>query len=136
MKSRVNGISISLAAVLMLGTSFAGGTRRAVDSIVVRSFPTSWDEYQALLKNAEGGTRKTYETIPDWTGVWQRDPQYGLYSAFDDEAGPNPAMGAAPVYGRNSASLTPAYQAAYEKKAPDIIAVMRVTPRSFLMKEG
>ena len=33
-------------------------------------FKTSWEHYQAWLKRANGGTRHTLATLPDWDGTW------------------------------------------------------------------
>ena len=33
-------------------------------------FQTSWEHYQAWLKKANGGTRHTAATMPNWDGVW------------------------------------------------------------------
>lgn len=82
-----------------------------------REYASSWEEYQADLTAAHGGQKKTAATLPDWRGLWQRDPN-GLYASFDDTAGVNPDLGG--VYGRNTAQLTPKYQAAYQQKVADI----------------
>jgi hypothetical protein len=33
-------------------------------------FQTSWEHYQAWLEKANGGTRHTLATLPNWDGVW------------------------------------------------------------------
>jgi hypothetical protein len=33
-------------------------------------FKTSWEHYQAWLKKANGGTKHTIATLPDWDGMW------------------------------------------------------------------
>lgn len=33
-------------------------------------FKTSWEHYQAWLKRANGGTKHTLATLPDWDGMW------------------------------------------------------------------
>jgi hypothetical protein len=33
-------------------------------------FKTSWEHYQAWLQKANGGTRHTLATLPDWDGMW------------------------------------------------------------------
>ena len=33
-------------------------------------FKTSWEHYQAWLTRANGGTKHTLATLPDWDGVW------------------------------------------------------------------
>jgi len=37
------------------------------------SFATAWEHYQAWLKEADGGTQHTKDTIPDWSGVWAHE---------------------------------------------------------------
>jgi hypothetical protein len=33
-------------------------------------YTNAWDHYQALLKQANGGTKHTRMTLPDWSGNW------------------------------------------------------------------
>src|SRR5262245_31563438 len=33
-------------------------------------YTNAWDHYQALLKQANGGTKHTRATLPDWSGHW------------------------------------------------------------------
>jgi hypothetical protein len=33
-------------------------------------FKTSWEHYQAWLKRANGGTKHTLATLPNWDGIW------------------------------------------------------------------
>jgi hypothetical protein len=81
----------------------------------------SWSHFQALKARARGGTTHSATSLPDWSGVWIRDSR-GLGASFDDSAGPHPVLGATYGAGRNSASLTPKYQAAYDKKVAEIAA--------------
>lgn len=110
--------------IWLLAGSLSGAAVRAADAPAAGAaapnaeYATSWDEYQAYLKQAHGGTRLTRTSAPDWSGVWQRDA-HGLYSSFDDTAGSNPKL-SNPIYGRNTASLTPPYEDAYEKKIDEI----------------
>lgn len=84
-------------------------------------FASSWEEYQTRKTRARGGVKKTVTTAPDWSGVWIRD-SHGLGASFDDSAGPHPVLGGTYGAGRNTASLTPKYQAAYDKKVAEIAA--------------
>ncbi len=59
-------------------------------------YTNAWDHYQALLKEARGGTRHTRTTIPDWSGHW-------MGGAGGLNGGPNPASSVA-------AMLTPKYR--------------------------
>src|SRR5262245_28303193 len=35
------------------------------------AYRTSWEHYQAWLKRADGGTKHTLATLPDWDGSWR-----------------------------------------------------------------
>ena len=48
------------------GTGKAG----AVNLASPYPFRTAWEQYQAWLKDANGGTKHTRATIPDWSGLW------------------------------------------------------------------
>ncbi|MGC3979740.1 MAG: hypothetical protein QM808_00590 [Steroidobacteraceae bacterium] len=100
-----------------------------------QEFSSSWDEYQGLLKQAKGGTQKTATNIPDWTGLWIRD-SHGLGASFDDSAGAHPILGSTYGAGRNTASLTPKYQAAYDKKVADIAAGKEWDRLSYCLPAG
>ena len=46
------------------------------DKYQIRSpypFKDSWEHYQAWLKRANGGTKHTMSTLPDWDGRWQTE---------------------------------------------------------------
>ena len=72
-------------------------------------YKTSTEHYEALKRAAKGGVKKTWATIPDWTGVWTVGGGAGL--KFD------PAQPAQDV---TTAKLTPEYRARYVKKAEDV----------------
>jgi hypothetical protein len=74
------------------------GTGRvgALDLASPYPYTSASEHYQALLKQANGGTKHTKDTIPDWSGRWQGGP-VGL------NGGPNPASTVA-------AMLTPQYR--------------------------
>ena len=40
-------------------------------------YTNAWDHYQALLKQANGGTKQTRMTLPDWSGHWSGGAQLG-----------------------------------------------------------
>jgi hypothetical protein len=60
---------------------------------------TAWDLYQHFLTEAGGGEELTWETVPDWSGVWTLD---GNIFLFDQDQG---SMNALPT-----AKLTPEYE--------------------------
>jgi hypothetical protein len=68
----------------------------ALDLASPYSYTTAWEHYQALLKEARGGTKHTKDTIPDWSGRW-------MGGAVGLGGGPNPASSVA-------ALLTSAYR--------------------------
>ena len=74
------------------------GTGRvgALDLASPYPYTSAWEHYQALLRDAGGGTKHTRDTIPDWRGRWAGGP-VGL------NGGPNPASSVA-------AMLTPRYR--------------------------
>ena len=64
-----------------------------------KEFETAWDLYQHFLAEAAGGQELSWETVPDWSGVWTLD---GNIFFFDqDQAN----MNALPT-----AKLTPEYE--------------------------
>ena len=68
----------------------------ALDLSSPYSYKTAWEHYQALLKEARGGTKHTKDTIPDWSGRW-------MGGAVGLGGGPSPASSVA-------ALLTPTYR--------------------------
>ena len=55
------------------------GTGRADAASLKSPYPytNAWDHYQALLKQANGGTKHTRQTLPDWSGHWGGGAQFG-----------------------------------------------------------
>ena len=47
-----------------------GSGRNLYDIKSPYPFTSSWDHYQAWLKRANGGTKHTRATLPDWDGMW------------------------------------------------------------------
>ncbi len=73
-------------------------------------YETAWEHYQARLAEADGGTRHAWETIPDWSGLWENAPG----SSFALRPGERPN-------GRGFATettmkLTPLYAAEHEMR--------------------
>lgn len=92
------------------GVQIAPPARQPISQ--VQEYKTSVEEYEALKKKANGGTKHTVATLPDWSGVWGRRARGPIFS-FDDSAGVNPDL---PGYGKASASLTPKYLADYQNE--------------------
>lgn len=55
------------------------GTGRADAPNLKSPYPyaNAWDQYQALLKQANGGTKHTAATLPDWSGHWGGGANFG-----------------------------------------------------------
>jgi hypothetical protein len=83
-------------------------------------FQQSYQAYLKMKADAHGGshyTRASYATMPDWSGVWSRDPAGGL--KFDPKQRGN---GFTEPLGPITAELTPRYQAAFEEKLRQVAA--------------
>jgi hypothetical protein len=81
-------------------------------STTVPTYRTSWEHYLALKAKAHGGVRKTFATLPDWGGLWERDHRLkGWGYAFDLEEDPDDGT---------TAPLTPQYRAMFDKKMADL----------------
>jgi hypothetical protein len=88
-------------------------------------YKNSTEHYEALKKAANGGVKKTWATIPDWTGVFTRGGGAGL--KFD------PAQ---PAQNVTTAKLTPKYQALYEKKVAEVKAGTEWDRLSYCLPPG
>ena len=77
------------------GTGVVG----ALDLESPYAYTSAWEHYEAWLAEAEGGTRHSRESVPDWSGRYR-----GGWDRLD--GGPNPASSVVPM-------LNPAYQEAF-----------------------
>ncbi len=117
-----SGLAVAAAAQTYLPRE-AGSTANTWDKPAADTPIPSYyqDSYQAYLKMkaaAKGGTeyrRATYESMPDWSGIWTRDPREGL--KFDPK---QTSKGFTP--GPTTADLTPRYKAALEEKLRQVAA--------------
>jgi len=50
--------------------SLGTGKPGAINLASPYPYKTAMEHYQALLKEAKGGTKHTRDTVPDWSGVW------------------------------------------------------------------
>jgi hypothetical protein len=83
-------------------------------------YQDSYRAYQKMKAAAHGGTRYSraqYSRMPDWSGVWTRDPAEGV--KFDPRQTGN---GFAGPLGPVTADLTPRYRAAFEEKLRQVKA--------------
>jgi len=92
----------------------------AADTPVPKPFQESYQAYLKMKADAHGGVdfrRADYAKMPDWSGLWSRDPTAGL--KFDPAQKGNGFFG---PMGPITAELTPRYQAAYEQKLREVAA--------------
>jgi hypothetical protein len=94
--------------------------RNVTRALVVRSnwsdreFKSSMEQFEAMKAAAKGGTKMTYDKLPNWTGLWTRKASR---LGFDDPAGPNPRL---PQYSAVPVPLTPEYQPIFDKFLDDV----------------
>jgi hypothetical protein len=84
----------------------------------VGTYATSDEHYAALQKAANGGTKLEWSKLPDWSGIWTRRFE-GPPFAFDAKGGVETRIPGG-AYGKNTAQLTPEYQAKLDKKVTDV----------------
>ncbi len=87
-----------------------------------KTYSSSWDEYQAMRAAAHGGQKKTFEQLPDWTGLWSQTTGF----SFD----PNQKGRFA------TAKLTPEYRARYELKLNNVGKGIEWDPLSACLPAG
>jgi hypothetical protein len=83
-------------------------------------YQDSYRAYQKMKADAHGGTRYSraeYSRMPDWSGLWTRDPAEGV--KFDPKQTGNGFTG---PLGPTTADLTPRYRAAFEEKLREVKA--------------
>jgi hypothetical protein len=95
------------------------------------------DSYRVYLKmkaEAHGGThysRATYARMPDWSGLWQRDPREGV--KFDPK---QTGSGYGQKLGPVTADLTPRYREAFEERLRQVAAGDEWDPLSDCLPAG
>jgi hypothetical protein len=125
-----------MASVALLATGFAviasaqtysprepGSTANSwdkppADTPIPSYYQDSYRAYLQMKAAAKGGTeyrRASYEKMPDWSGLWSREPGEGL--KFDPK---QTSQGFTP--GPTTADLTPRYKAALEEKLRQVAA--------------
>jgi hypothetical protein len=88
-------------------------------------YADSWAEYEDLKTKAHGGTKVTWATLPDWSGLWSR--VFGIGFNFDPSQ--KTQFGA-------TASLTPEYQQRFDKKLADYKKGIEWDPLSSCLPVG
>jgi hypothetical protein len=98
------------------------GTGRAGAVNLTSTYPytTASDHYQALLQQANGGTKHTKDTIPDWSGRWEGGARFG---------GPSPASDIVKL-------LTPQYQEYYVQELKAVSEGRIWGPGAFCLPGG
>jgi hypothetical protein len=87
-----------------------------------RTFASSWDEYQAMLAAAHGGTRISWEKLPDWTGLWEHRGGFVFDTTQRGDMAPAP--------------LTPEYRKLYEAKLASVKKGIQWDPLSACLPAG
>jgi len=100
-------VRTAVAALLTLAAT-TSATQAAAPTQAAPQYKSSWEEFLALKAKARGGTKKAFEQLPDWTGLWTRDFSHGL--AYD---------GKQPSQEETTAVLTPEYKRRHDKKVID-----------------
>lgn len=88
-----------------------------------RAFATAEEHYNWLMRQADGGTRHTYESVPKWEGLWEASwnsiaLRGGVSPFFVGPIPPGLSAGGEVATG----ILTPEYQAAFEARRENMIA--------------
>lgn len=117
-----SGLAVAACAQTYLPRE-AGSTantwdKPAANTPIPSYYQASYQAYLRMKAAAKGGTeyrRATYQSMPDWSGIWTRDPSEGL--KFDPK---QTSKGFIP--GPTTADLTPRYKAALEEKLRQVAA--------------
>ena len=100
----------------------AAATAKSAAEAPARDYASSWDEYQAMKAAAHGGTKKTWKTLPDWTGMWTHD---GGFNFDPDQKGMN-----------LTAQLTPEYAKRFQTKLDNVRKGIEWDPLSACLPAG
>ena len=87
-----------------------------------KAYKTSWEHYQDLLAEAKGGTKMTFDKLPDWSGVWTHTSGFAV----------DPSMPRDKI----ADMLTPEYKARYLKKLADVAKGNEWDPLSYCLPAG
>jgi hypothetical protein len=91
-----------------------------------QDYKTSTEHYEALKRAAGGGTKLTFDKLPDWTGVWTRSTAQTLFK-FD------PAQ---PSVQQTTAQLTPEYARKHKEKLERVAKGIEWDPISNCIPPG
>ena len=87
-----------------------------------KQYGSSWEQYQADLAAAKGGTKKTFAQLPDWTGVWTHASGFAVDPSMPRDKIPD--------------MLTPAYKAKFLKRLADVAKGVEFDPLSLCLPAG
>jgi hypothetical protein len=121
-------LAVAAPAVAAPDASRSGTAVKAYFSKTVPAYKTSWDHFLALKAKAKGGTRRSFASLPDWTGIWERDRR--------EQGWPYPFDLDDPADGPPSAPMTPEYRAKYEKKMADFAKGIEWDNLSYCLPAG
>jgi hypothetical protein len=130
MPNKAYGTLLAAAVIALLhpGACFAQTAAKPYFSKIVPTYKTSWEHYLALKAKAKGGTKVSFATLPDWSGLWERDRRA--------EGWPYPFDLDDPANGPTSAPLTPAYRAKFDKKMADFAKGIEWDNLSYCLPAG
>lgn len=127
-KGHATWLAAALIALLHPGAGFAQTAAKPYFSKIVPTYKTSWEHYLALKAKAKGGTKVSFATLPDWSGLWERDRRaQGWPYPFDLDD---------PANGPTSAPLTPEYRAKFDKKMADFAKGIEWDNLSYCLPAG
>ena len=104
------------------GLFHAKAPTAATSAAPATEYATSWDEYQAMKATAQGGQKKSFAQLPNWTGLWSHDNGFN----FDPKQ-------VGPIA---TAELTPEYKARYLKKLDNVAKGIEWDPLSSCFPAG
>jgi hypothetical protein len=91
-----------------------------------QDYKTSSEHFEALKRQAGGGTKMTWDKLPDWTGIWVRGPK-GVGLRFD------PAQ---PSLQQTTAQLTPEFAQKHREKLERVAKGVEWDPISNCIPPG
>jgi hypothetical protein len=108
-----------VGAVLVISSILLAAGARA------QEYRNSTEHFEALKRKANGGTKITWEKLPDWTGIWTRTPGIGL--KFD------PAQ---PSLQHTTAQLAPEFARKHQEKLERVAKGLEWDPISNCIPPG
>src|SRR5262249_24343594 len=93
-------------AVMIIAVVWACCAEQVIAQDYAKWYGQSEQQFLELKQKAGGGTRMTWDKLPDWTGIWTRADG----TRFDPKV---------PNYEPTTAKLTPEYEVRFQKKLAD-----------------